>query len=220
MDDPSTDALRKLAPSWTLAGDEQLLSILQNTHQRLVSKCQEANSQLEQMATALNDASISLQNVNNQFMALSSSQFIERRVYDDDDVATEVPAVKEPPKPEVRDELTSLKRSISVLENAHEIITILQDSDTESDTDDEMPARMVLKPKDMYANRPLPYIIGSQPWKNKWHAGLVLEDSDSDSSASKVEHDSDQYSQSEPEDTHTDKLPVPIHTQTTLPSAS
>ncbi|CAH1642368.1 unnamed protein product [Spodoptera littoralis] len=199
MDESTTDSLRKLAPSWTLAGDEQLLNILQSTHQKLLSRCQEANSQLEKMATALNDASISLQNVNNQFMSLSSSQFIESRVYDDDDLTTEPPAAKESPKQEVPDELTCLKRSLTVLEQSHEIITILQDSDTESDTDDEVPARMVLKPKDMYWERPLPYIIGSQPWKNKWHAGLVVEPTDSESSVSDRGEDSDQYSQSDSE---------------------
>ncbi|XP_075988753.1 family with sequence similarity 21 [Anticarsia gemmatalis] len=201
MEDPSTETLRKLAPCWTLAGDEALLTILQNTHQRLLAKCQETNAKLEGMATALEDASISLQNVNNKFMALSSSQFIESRVYDDDvDVAMDTPAPKESPKPSIPDELAVLKRSMAVLESTHELITILQDSDTDSDTDDQMPDRVVMKPKDLYADRPLPYIIGSEPWKNKWHAGLVVEDSDTDSSTSKVHHDSDQYSASETED--------------------
>ncbi|CAH0699617.1 unnamed protein product [Spodoptera exigua] len=222
MDDSTTDSLRKLAPSWTLAGDEQLLNILQSTHQKLLSRCQEANSQLEKMATALNDASISLQNVNNQFMALSSSQFIESRVYDDDEVTTEPPATKESPKQEIQDELTCLKRSIAVLEQSHEIITILQDSDTESDTDDDVPARMVLKPKDMYWERPLPYIIGSQPWKNKWHAGLVVEASDSDSSVSQRGEDSEQYSHSDTEDLTTPRPPPPppIHANVSETSSS
>ncbi|XP_047038741.1 WASH complex subunit 2 [Helicoverpa zea] len=211
MDDPSTDSLRKLAPAWTLAGDEQLLTILQKTHQRLLSKCQEANSQLEQMTNVLNDASISLQNVNNQFMALSNRQFIESRVYDDDELPTEAAPVKEPPKPEVPDELSGLKRSIAVLESAHELITILQDSDTDTQSDDELPARLVLKPKDMYSSRPLPYIIGSQPWKNKWHAGLVVEDSHSESSGSAREADSDQYSASEAEDSAPRTRPPPQH---------
>ncbi|XP_050558179.1 WASH complex subunit 2A [Spodoptera frugiperda] len=221
MDESTTDSLRKLAPSWTLAGDEQLLNILQSTHQKLLSRCQEANSQLEKMASALNDASISLQNVNNQFMSLSSSQFIESRVYDDDDLTTEPPAPKESPQQEVEDELSCLKRSLSVLEQSHEIITILQDSDTESDTDDEVPARMVLKPRDMYWERPLPYIIGSQPWKNKWHAGLVVEGTDSESSVSERGEDSDQYSHSETEGTrpHTHTLRTQVsETSSSLPS--
>nr|XP_049706987.1 WASH complex subunit 2A isoform X2 [Helicoverpa armigera]XP_049706988.1 WASH complex subunit 2A isoform X3 [Helicoverpa armigera]XP_049706989.1 WASH complex subunit 2A isoform X4 [Helicoverpa armigera]XP_049706990.1 WASH complex subunit 2A isoform X5 [Helicoverpa armigera]XP_049706991.1 WASH complex subunit 2A isoform X6 [Helicoverpa armigera]XP_049706992.1 WASH complex subunit 2A isoform X7 [Helicoverpa armigera]XP_049706993.1 WASH complex subunit 2A isoform X8 [Helicoverpa armigera] len=218
MDDPSTDSLRKLAPTWTLAGDEQLLTILQKTHQRLLSKCQEANSQLEQMTNVLNDASISLQNVNNQFMALSNRQFIESRVYDDDELPTEPATVKEAPKPEVPDELSGLKRSIAVLESAHELITILQDSDTDTQSDDELPARLVLKPKDMYSSRPLPYIIGSQPWKNKWHAGLVVEDSDSESSGSAREAESDQYSASEPEDSAPRARPPPQHNTVTTVS--
>lgn len=152
------------------------------------------------MATALDDASVRLQNVNNQFTALSSSQFIESRVYEDDpDGATEPNAANEVPKPSPPDELSVLKRSIAVLESTHEVITIVNDSDT-SDTDDEVSDRQVMKAKDMYVERPLPYIIGSEPWKSKWHAGLVVEDSDTESTTSKVERDSEQYSQSEPEE--------------------
>ena len=33
---------------------------------------------------------------------------------------------------------------------------------------------MILKPKDVYSHRPLPYIIGSFAWKNKWHAGKLV----------------------------------------------
>lgn len=48
---------------------------------------------------------------------------------------------QETPKLSQPDELSILKRSIAVIEKTHEVITILQDSDTESDTDDEMPDR-------------------------------------------------------------------------------
>lgn len=40
---------------------------------------------------------------------------------------------------------------------------------------------MVFRPKDPYHNRPLPYLIGSKEWHEKWHIGLIdsdLEDDD------------------------------------------
>ncbi|XP_063632748.1 WASH complex subunit 2 [Cydia splendana] len=193
-----TAALRGAAPRWSLAGDQQLLDLLQDIHQRIISKCNETNRRLEEMSRGLRDASVNLQNVNNKFLALSNTQFVESRVYEDDaDVAP--PAVeKEPPKPkDLASDLTKLKESLQILESYHEPLLIVRDSDSDSDSD-ENDDRLVLKPKDLYADRPLPHIIGSQAWKSKWHAGLVPDESDSDSSTSKVE-EVEQYSESEEE---------------------
>ncbi|XP_061727830.1 WASH complex subunit 2 [Cydia pomonella] len=193
-----TAALRGAAPRWSLAGDQQLLDLLQDIHQRIISKCNETNKRLDEMSRGLRDASVNLQNVNNKFLALSNTQFVESRVYEDDaDVAP--PAVeKEPPKPkDLASDLTKLKESLQILESYHEPLLIVRDSDSDSDSD-ENDDRLVLKPKDLYADRPLPYIIGSQAWKSKWHAGLVPDESDSDSSTSKVE-EVEQYSESEEE---------------------
>ncbi|KAL0809170.1 hypothetical protein ABMA28_011402 [Loxostege sticticalis] len=202
----NTAALRSSAPQWSLAGDKQLLDILNNIHQSLVTRCQEVNRKLDEMVSALDGASVDLQNVNNKFMALSNSQFIESRVYDDDvDIAAQEPP-KEAPKPAAPGhDIAKLKQSVATLVAAHETIEILA-SDSEDDEDDD-DARTVLKPRDMYAHRPLPHIIGSHAWRTKWHAGLHPEDSDTDSSTSKHERDDDEYSDSEPEP----QPPAPHH---------
>ncbi|KAL4711239.1 hypothetical protein ACJJTC_019080 [Scirpophaga incertulas] len=193
-----TAALRKTAPDWSLAGDKQLLDVLQNIHESLMKRCQETNQRLQVMATALDDASVDLQNVNNKFMALSNSQFIESRVDDDDaDVLTSDPPKDLPKLQEPVSELDMLKASVKILQSMHEEIQIVA-SDSESDSEEDVP-RIVLKPKDFYRHRPLPFIIGSDAWKAKWHAGLVVEDSDSDSMMSKQDEDMDQYSDSEAE---------------------
>lgn len=51
----------------------------------------------------------------------------------------------------------------------------------------------VLKPKDMYAHRPLPPVIGTEEWYKKWHLDILSSDSESD----KV---SDDYSESDSDD--------------------
>ncbi|XP_028165177.1 WASH complex subunit 2C isoform X2 [Ostrinia furnacalis] len=191
----NTTSLRSAAPQWSLAGDKQLLDILQNIHQSLVTRCQEVNRKLDEMVLALDGASVDLQNVNNKFMALSNTQFIESRVYDDDvDIAAQEPPKEVPKAPSSESEVLLLKRSIAHVAAAHDTLEILA-----SDSDDDEDARMVLKPRDMYAHRPLPYVIGSQAWRNKWHAGLHPEDSDSDSSMSKQDHENEEFSDSEPE---------------------
>ncbi|XP_059061104.1 WASH complex subunit 2 [Achroia grisella] len=209
MDSADTASLRAMAAQWSLAGDKQLLDVLHNIHESLVSRCQETNRALDEMASSLDEATIDLQNVNNKFMALSNSQFIESRVYDDDiDVTEPTEQPKEPQKPEDPTvELEKIKEGLKVLEDMHEPLHILHDTDSESDTEDEDVGRLILKPKDLYADRPLPYIIGSTAWKSKWHAGLLPDDSDTDSSVSRPDREVEQYSDSEPEITNiqTDK---------------
>ena len=46
---------------------------------------------------------------------------------------------------------------------------------------------MVYRPKDPYQNRPLPYLIGSKEWQEKWHIGLV--ESENEESSGKEEDD-------------------------------
>ncbi|XP_073965261.1 LOW QUALITY PROTEIN: family with sequence similarity 21 [Choristoneura fumiferana] len=195
-----TAALRAAAPHWSLAGDQQLLDVLQNIHQRIITRCNETTARLELMSKGLRDASVNLQNVNNKFLALSNTQFVECRVYEDDADLAAPPPSKEPPQlSELSSDLSKLKQSLQILEGYHEPLHILRDSDSDSDSDggDD---RLVLKPKDLYSDRPLPYIIGSQAWKNKWHAGLIQDVSDSDSSTSKV-GEVEQFSESEEEQT-------------------
>uniref|UniRef100_A0A1E1WIX0 FAM21/CAPZIP domain-containing protein n=1 Tax=Pectinophora gossypiella TaxID=13191 RepID=A0A1E1WIX0_PECGO len=221
----ATEALRRGASQWSLAGDKDLLEALQNLHERIISKCQETNRKLEEMVMALDDANIHLQNVNNKFTALSNSQFIESRVYDDDgDVIAEVSPPKEQPKHQSSDtDIDRLKASLQVLENMHEPVTILCDSD--SDSDDDSMTRIVLKPKDLYADRPLPHIIGTQAWKSKWHAGLLPDESDSDSSTKRDLQDEEQFSDSEPDPSeypqyHSETLGVPVPRDRTISSSS
>lgn len=49
---------------------------------------------------------------------------------------------------------------------------------------------MVFRPKDQYADRPLPYLIGSKEWHEKWHIGLNEEDSEESGNENNEEEDS------------------------------
>lgn len=54
--------------------------------------------------------------------------------------------------------------------------------------------RYVFRPKDLYIDRPLPYLIGSDEWYQHFHVGL--EDSSGESESEKV---SDTFSESNSE---------------------
>lgn len=48
---------------------------------------------------------------------------------------------------------------------------------------------MVYKLKDRYKHRPLPYIIGSKEWQEKWHIGLAEDDIDESDNEEEEEDD-------------------------------
>lgn len=65
----------------------------------------------------------------------------------------------------------------------------------------------ILQPKDMYCERPLPYLIGTQEWYTKWHVGLK---SETDSESEK-EEDSFSSSTDSDDDILKDKILVMIN---------
>lgn len=71
---------------------------------------------------------------------------------------------------------------------------------------------MLYRPKDPYQNKPLPYMIGSKEWKEKWHVGLL----DSDEEASD-EEPKEEFSDSSDLD---DQLSASISLPSTGPTLS
>ncbi|GBP87730.1 WASH complex subunit 2 [Eumeta japonica] len=140
---------------------------------------------MQQMCSALDTASVSLQNVNNRFLSLSATQFIESRVYEDDTESSQPDSKQETKTSDDinNNDVAELRRSLVCLERYHEPVHILPDSDSDSDSDMHTES-VVFRPRDLYAQRPLPYTIGTKQWKEKWHAGLMVEDSDSNSEGS------------------------------------
>lgn len=49
----------------------------------------------------------------------------------------------------------------------------------------------MLKLKDPYIDRPLPYLIGTENWQKKWHVGLLPSDDESESEKEQDVYSSD-----------------------------
>ncbi|CAG9576881.1 unnamed protein product [Danaus chrysippus] len=141
MMEGDTSRLRLSASNWSLAGDSQLLDILQSLHQTIITRCKETNDQLENMMRSLDEASIHLQNVNNKFLGLSNSQFVESRVYDDHTEIGEDNNNKVPPPRAPLSPVSSLKLCVRTLESLHEAVPVV-----DSDSDEEGSARVILRP--------------------------------------------------------------------------
>lgn len=194
----STEEIIKNAPNWSLAGDAGLLKHLESFSEKLLSKAEHTNNNLNKLLLGLDNASLALDEAKNDFRTLRNTQFIESRVYEDDETVPqeaktqEEEVDKQSKEEKVREVREAILGGIAVVERYFDKVEV-PGSDSEDETDF---TSFVLKPKDPYVDRPLPFVIGTDEWYKKWHVGLL--DSSSESEDEKVSEkfsDSDSVSE-------------------------
>ncbi|RMC11591.1 hypothetical protein DUI87_11712 [Hirundo rustica rustica] len=179
----SLDEIRKGSQNWSLASDAGLLHFLQEFSQQTISRTHEIKKQVDGLISETKATDCRLHNVFNDFLMLSNTQFIENRVYDEE--------VEEPiPKADVGDKTEQEKTreqkeadlipkiqeavnyGLQVLDSAFEQLDIKAgNSDSEEEESNER-VELILEPKDLYIDRPLPYLIGSQQFMEQDDVGL------------------------------------------------
>ncbi|XP_065494504.1 WASH complex subunit 2A-like isoform X2 [Caloenas nicobarica] len=179
----SLEEIRKGSQSWSLASDAGLLRFLQEFSQQTISRTHEIKKQVDGLISETKATDCRLHNVFNDFLMLSNTQFIENRVYDEE--------VEEPiPKADVGDKTEQEKTreqkeadlipkiqeavnyGLQVLDSAFEQLDIKAgNSDSEEEESNER-LELILEPKDLYIDRPLPYLIGSQQFMEQDDVGL------------------------------------------------
>ncbi|XP_076142304.1 WASH complex subunit 2A isoform X3 [Alosa pseudoharengus] len=200
------EEMRKNSANWSLAADSGLFLFLQDFSQRMLSKTHEIEKQLDGLICDTKATDSCLHTVFNDFLMLSNTQFIENRVYDEE--------IEEPPaKPDVPERPSEQEKTreqkeaelipkvqeavnygLQVLDSAFEQLDIKagnSDSEDEEATDRVEP---ILEPKDLYVDRPLPYLIGSQLFMETDDVGL------GDLSSEEMSIDSDRDSVAESEE--------------------
>ncbi|KFQ12570.1 WASH complex subunit FAM21A, partial [Leptosomus discolor] len=160
-----------------------LLRFLQEFSQQTISRTHEIKKQVDGLISETKATDCRLHNVFNDFLMLSNTQFIENRVYDEE--------VEEPiPKADVGDRTEQEKTreqkeadlipkiqeavnyGLQVLDSAFEQLDIKAgNSDSEEEESNER-VELILEPKDLYIDRPLPYLIGSQQFMEQDDVGL------------------------------------------------
>uniref|UniRef100_A0A665VQM0 WASH complex subunit 2-like n=1 Tax=Echeneis naucrates TaxID=173247 RepID=A0A665VQM0_ECHNA len=200
------EELRQNSANWSLAADSGLFLLLQDFSQRMLSKTHEIEKQLDSLIRDTKATDSCLHSVFNDFLMLSNTQFIENRVYDEEveDSITKVDALEKQPEQEKTREqkeaelIPKMQEAVNyglrVLESAFEHLDIKAgNSDSE---DEEVTDRVeaILEPKDLYVDRPLPYLIGSQAFMEQDDVGL------GDLSSDEMSVDSDRDSVIESED--------------------
>ncbi|KAL4640664.1 WASH complex subunit FAM21-like isoform X3 [Arapaima gigas] len=180
----SLDEMRRSSATWSLAADSGLFLYLQDFSQRMLSKTHEIEKQLDGVLRDTKATDCYLHTVFNDFLMLSNTQFIENRVYDEE-VEEAIPKVEAPekqPEPEKTREQKeaelipkvqeAMNYGLRVLELAFEQLDIKAGNSDSEDEDAIERVEPILEPKDLYVDRPLPYLIGSQLFMEQDNVGL------------------------------------------------
>ncbi|XP_028916001.1 WASH complex subunit 2C isoform X3 [Ornithorhynchus anatinus] len=178
----SLDEIRKNSQSWSLAADAGLLQFLQEFSQQTISRTHEIKKQVDGLIRETKATDCRLHNVFNDFLMLSNTQFIENRVYDEE---VEEPVPKAETEKSEQEKTREQKEAdlipkvqeavnfgLQVLDSAFEQLDIKAgNSDSEEEETNER-GDLILEPKDLYIDRPLPYLIGSQLFMEQEDVGL------------------------------------------------
>ncbi|XP_071010099.1 WASH complex subunit 2-like [Oncorhynchus clarkii lewisi] len=178
------EEMRQTSANWSLAADSGLFLFLQDFSQRMLSKTHEIEKQLDGLIRDTKATDCCMHTVFNDFLMLSNTQFIENRVYDEEVEEEAVPkpeALERPPEQKTREQKEAqlipkvqeaVNYGLMVLDSAFEQLDVKagnSDSEDEEATDRVEP---ILEPKDLYVDRPLPYLIGSQLFMGQEDVGL------------------------------------------------
>ncbi|XP_055687726.1 WASH complex subunit 2 [Lutzomyia longipalpis] len=178
--------IREQAKKWSLQGDSQLLEYMKEISKNLESLARHTDLRINRMCLSGQEVNVALGNVTNCLLALQHTQFVENRVHDEDEdenVAAPDKARKDEADTKQMSPMTTLNtllgNSVKCLNNCYERVDVELDEDS-ADEDDEPTRSVVFRPRDPYRHRPLPYVIGSKEFKEKWHVGLVDSESDTE----------------------------------------
>ncbi|XP_041032125.1 WASH complex subunit 2A isoform X3 [Carcharodon carcharias] len=177
------EEIHKASGTWSLGADAGLLLFLQDFSQRMLSRTHEIEKQLDGLIQHTKATDSRLHNVFNDFLMLSNIQFIENRVYDEEvEEAAKPESGGKPIEPEKTREQKEAELIPKVQEAVHHGLRVLDSAFEQldikagnSDSEDEETNERVehlLEPKDLYIDRPLPYIIGSQQFMEEEDVGL------------------------------------------------
>uniref|UniRef100_A0A1A7X315 Family with sequence similarity 21, member C n=1 Tax=Iconisemion striatum TaxID=60296 RepID=A0A1A7X315_9TELE len=202
------EEIRQHSANWSLAADSGLFLFLQDFSQRMLSKTHEIEKQLDSLICDTKATDSRLHSVFNDFLMLSNTQFIENRVYDEE-VEETIPKADalekqpEPQKEKTREQKEAelipkmqeaVNYGLKVLESAFEHLDIKAGNSDSEDEDISERVELILEPKDLYVDRPLPSLIGSRSFMEQDDVGL------GDLSSDEVSVDSDRDSVIDSED--------------------
>ncbi|XP_066991441.2 WASH complex subunit 2 [Anabrus simplex] len=186
----TTDEIRRESGNWSLAGDAGLLNHLQQFSQNLLQRTHSTEVSLNKLIEELKTTSTEISNVTNSFLALANTQFVENRVYDDDENENSSEDKKEEEKirPKAQQEAEvvarikeALVKGMALLDSHFDVVDVPA-SDSEEEESSASTGRVFLEARNPYMMRPLPCLIGSKEFMEDDHVGLGELQSDTEES--------------------------------------
>ncbi|XP_075231600.1 uncharacterized protein LOC142330291 [Lycorma delicatula] len=221
----TTEMMKENRDKWNLAADVGVLEYLQEFGNNLLNETETTINLLDSFEAELNTSCVQVSNITNRFLSLADSQFVENRVYDDEETPTPENAtamLSEPvkTKQEIDTEIfnrlkESINNGLNVLNTKFETVEV---TNSDSEDDDSSPTGVVYKPINLFNSRPLPHLIGSVEFMKDPTLGLEepltedeeesVEESSSDSKELLEENED-----SEPESDRPNILPKENHNE-------
>ncbi|XP_039593907.1 WASH complex subunit 2 isoform X2 [Polypterus senegalus] len=207
----SLEEMRKSNSNWSLAADSGLLLFLQDFSQKMLSKTHEIEKQLDGLICDTKATDCCLHSVFNDFLMLSNTQFIENRVYDEEveePISKHEVGEKNSDQEKTREQKEAelipkiqeaVNYGLKVLDVAFEQLDIKAGNSDSEDEECNDKVEPILEPKDLYVDRPLPYLIGSQQFMEQDDVGL------GDLSSEEASIGSDRDSVIDSEEEHSDE---------------
>ncbi|KAG6955306.1 hypothetical protein JG688_00011934, partial [Phytophthora aleatoria] len=225
---PETKTLADLAhevANWTLHSDHDLHAYLKRYSADLFARTKDLEDSVRDIAAEADSAHVRLKNTFNQFLMLSNNQFIENRVYDEEqedffgveggqttaekqetdkekeEQAAEPSSTSENkesgPKAAAESIVNKYRSALDMGMEAMKLFVMMDEEDDTSETSSQFDTVL-----DIYNERPLPFIIGTREFLEDETLGLGAapedySESDSDSSYASSYSSSDSDSDSE-----------------------
>jgi hypothetical protein len=148
---------------WSLHWDQQLLAYITQRSASLTLHTKKLQDSLDDLEHDANCSEIRLKNAFNQFLMLSNTQFIENRVYEEDDpledvTPTETESTEAAASPASTPVMELYGRALSLGMEAMKMFTLMEDGEDFA--------------IDVYNERPLPFVIGSKDFLEDETLGL------------------------------------------------
>lgn len=170
----NSNIMRSERKKWSLGSDVDLLNRLETFSQNLLGRTCSILRNIDDFEKDLKVARLDVKTLSNTFEAVSDTQFVENRVYDEEEDVLPSYQGKEKDVPiatNINEKLEiALKTCSDILESKFEAVSIpVSDSDDDTDISN---SEVIFIPKNKYKSRPLPHLIGGEEFYNDDSLGL------------------------------------------------
>jgi len=196
--------LRDGVSNWNLASDAGLYNYLQEFSSRIISRTKEVGVHVEELIYETKKADVRVHNAFNAFLLLSNVQFVENRVYDEDESVVQEQPKDETKQQQATEELTKEQREAILVPKYTSAINHGMEALKKATLDDQpapegAPPAEEIAQKDVYGKFHLPYIIGTKEFNDDEFCGLKFSESEEE------EEETDETDDEETDDEETDE---------------